>query len=254
MARPVQSSATRLAKTLRSALWAWPDGLAWRITEGVTIASRRRKYGAFLTLCHPTADDTVLDVGISGFSGRATNYLELWYPWPGRVTALAHGSSAEFDGFRQLHPQVRVVLGDGRALPFDDGAFDIVFSNAVLEHVGSAEQQAYFVRECLRVGTRVFLTTPDPAFPVDSHTLLPLVHWLPRRIRHRVYDELGRSYFASEDTLNLVSHRRLSRLVPSDCSSRIIRQRTFGIPSALMLVASRAAAGRSAWEPGWRKR
>ena len=69
--------------------------------------------------------------------------------------------------------------GDACALPFPDGAFDVVHSNAVIEHVGGRERQEAFVREALRVGRRVFLTTPNRWFPIEVHTRLPLVHWLP---------------------------------------------------------------------------
>ena len=64
-------------------------------------------------------------------------------------------------------------------MPFADGEFDIVFSNAVIEHVGGREQQRRFVEESLRVARRAFVTTPNRWFPVEVHTRLPLVHWLP---------------------------------------------------------------------------
>src|SRR5258708_4616087 len=39
-----------------------------------------------------------------------------------------------------------------------------------------------FVRTAARcrVAGKVFVTTPNRWFPLDPHTLLPLVHWLPR--------------------------------------------------------------------------
>src|SRR5688500_3347762 len=48
---------------------------------------------------------------------------------------------------------------DGMALPFVDGAFDLVLSHAVIEHVPDAEQ---YLRECRRVlssGGRCYLST-----------------------------------------------------------------------------------------------
>ena len=47
-----------------------------------------------------------------------------------------------------------------------DGTFDVVFSNAVIEHVGGEEEQLRFVAEALRVGRRAFITTPNRLFPV----------------------------------------------------------------------------------------
>jgi len=73
------------------------------------------------------------------------------------------------------------VAGDGRALPFRDGAFDIVFSNSVIEHVGDAASQQRFANETMRVGRGFWVQTPNRWFPVEQHLLTPFVHWLPRR-------------------------------------------------------------------------
>jgi SAM-dependent methyltransferase len=62
------------------------------------------------------------------------------------------------------------VQGDACALPFADGEFDIVFSNAVIEHVGDRERQRQLVSEALRVGRRIFITTPNCRFPIEVHT------------------------------------------------------------------------------------
>jgi len=71
------------------------------------------------------------------------------------------------------------VAGDGRALPFRDGAFDLVFSNSVIEHVGNAESQHRFAKEVMRVGRAFWVQTPNRWFPVEQHLLTPVVHWLP---------------------------------------------------------------------------
>ena len=156
-----------------------------RLVDAISLRSRRRKLSLFMALMQPDASTTVLDVGVDevslgdpgGESGcRTHNFLEERYPWAERLTAVGLHDGALF---RERYPAVAYVQGDACALPFPDGAFDVVHSNAVIEHVGGRERQETFVREALRVGRRVFLTTPNRWFPIEVHTRLPLVHWLP---------------------------------------------------------------------------
>ena len=185
-----------------------------RLVDAISLRSRKRKLRLFLEELHPTASTSVLDVGADelGFGeseGCGTlNFFEELYPWPERITALGLQDGA---AFRSRYPRIRYVRGDACALPFADGEFDIVFSNAVLEHVGNAVRQRLFVSEALRVGRRVFLTTPNRRFPVEVHTRLPVVHWLPDRLAHRVYEATGNG-FAKD--VRLLSRRGLESLFP----------------------------------------
>jgi SAM-dependent methyltransferase len=176
------------------------------LADSISLRSRRRKLRLFLEEMRPSAETTVVDVGVDevgfgglgGQSGCAThNFLEELYPWPDRITAVGLEAGA---GFRARYPEIRYVQGDGCALPFEDGAFDLYFSNAVIEHVGAVDRQRAFVAEALRVARRVFLTTPNRWFPIELHTRLPLVHWLPSPVAGRAYD-LARKPWARENHL-----------------------------------------------------
>ena len=171
-----------------------------RLADAISLRSRRRKLALFLEVMGLTPATTVLDVGVDevslgdagGQSGCTThNLLEERYPWPERLTALGLHDGARF---RERYPQIAYVQGDACALPFADGAFDVVYSNAVIEHVGGRERQEAFVREAVRVGRRVFVTTPNRWFPIEVHTRLPLVHWLPEGPAGRAYDLAGKSW------------------------------------------------------------
>lgn len=185
-----------------------------RLTDAISLRSRQRKLRLFLDEMRPTGETTVLDVGADelafgeGGGCGTLNFFEELYPWPDRITALGLHDGA---GFRERYPAVRYVQGDACALPFADGEFEVVFSNAVIEHVGGRERQRRLVLEALRVGRRVFLTTPNRRFPVEVHTRLPLVHWLPDAVAHRAYDLAGKG-FAKE--LDLLSPGTLASLFP----------------------------------------
>ena len=185
-----------------------------RLADSISLRSRQRKLRLLLEELRPTAGTTVLDVGADelGFGegeGCGTlNFFEELYPWPERITALGlHDGS----GFRARYPHIPYVQGDACDLPFADGAFDIVFSNAVIEHVGGRELQRRFVSESLRVGRRVFINTPNRRFPIEVHTRLPLVHWLPDAVSHRVYRALGKDEATEVD---LLTRRSLAALFP----------------------------------------
>jgi hypothetical protein len=184
------------------------------LADAISLRSRQRKLELFLDELHPTAETSVLDVGADelGFgeagSCATMNFFEEHYPWPERITALGLHDGA---GFRARYPGIAYVQGDACALPFGDGEFDIVFSNAVIEHVGARERQRQLVTEAIRVGRSVFITTPNRRFPVEVHTRLPLVHWLPDAIAHPVYRALGKAH-ATE--LHLLTRRSFANLFP----------------------------------------
>ena len=158
-----------------------------RAASRVSLRSRERKLRLFLELMGPGPATSVVDVGVTDApfgAGSTDNFFEALYPWPERITGVGHTG---LDRFAAAFPAVRVVRADGRDLPFADGEFDIGFSNAVVEHVaGGREGQRAFVHELCRVSRRVFVTTPNRQFPLEVHTLLPFVHWLPAAARERV--------------------------------------------------------------------
>lgn len=171
----------------------------------------------------PNAETSVIDVGVSdeGYGADAlgtANFFEALYPWPERITAV---STQYLTVFQQAFPKVTAVRADGRALPFPDDGFDIGFSNAVVEHLPDLESQRAFVGELCRVSRRVFLTTPNRRFPLDTHTLVPFAHWLTDARRDAVYRRLGR---AEGVGLRLLSAPALLALFPPSARPRLLRR------------------------------
>jgi SAM-dependent methyltransferase len=197
-------------------------GLAAR----ASLWNRRRKFELFMQAVQPAPETRVVDVGV-GDTGFGTepgvamthNFFEALYPWPDRITAV---SDVPLPNFAREFPSIRCVTASGTALPFEDDAFEVAFSNAVIEHVGGREEQRRFVEELCRVAPRVFLSTPNRWFPLETHTLVPLVHWLPRTVADRAMRTLRRDNWKH---VQLLSKRELLGLFPPGTKARALEAR-----------------------------
>ncbi len=142
-----------------------------------------------------------------------------------------------------------LVAGDGRMLPFKDLAFDLVFSNSVIEHVGTRADQQRFAHEVGRVGRYYWIQTPNRHFPVELHMMLPFIHYLPKawqrpivnrftlwQLLVRPTEKERRSYidhFLNE--LNLLDASELQALFPS---ASVITERVLGLSKSLVALRS----------------
>lgn len=197
--------------------------------------SRTAKLDAFYGYVGSECD--VLDVGVSNVdhSPQENLFMKSFRFPERRYTGLAVD---DMDSLRQQHPGKRFVVYDGRTFPFGDGSFGAVFSNAVIEHVGTPEDQLHFINEMLRTGGKVYFTTPNKYFPVESHTNVLFLHWLTP-----LFYAWCRRYcsFWDASNLRLLSHAALEALMRrSDARQfRIQRNRFFGLTMTFSVYCER---------------
>jgi len=218
-----------------------------RVTTGFALRARHRMFESFMESLQPSAATTIVDIGVTpDESTEDSNFLEKWYPYPERITATSIEDASYLES---SHPGLTFVRTTGDRLPFDDGQFDIGFSSAVLEHVGDQAHQRRFLDELLRVSKRFFITTPDRRFPVELHTFLPFVHWLPQRHHQRILRALGMTSWARTENLNLLNEHELRALFPAGVVPTIGGPRLLGMRSNLQAFGSSHGQGAATSKP-----
>jgi SAM-dependent methyltransferase len=99
-----------------------------------------------------------------------------------------------------------VAQAIGERLPFPGGAFDVVFSHEVLEHVADDRACVTEMVRVTRPGGRIVVFVPNRLYPFETHGIFwrgryrfgnwPLVNWLPTPLRNRLAPHV-RAYTAS---------------------------------------------------------
>ncbi len=174
-----------------------------KVARRISIVARKRVHDLFMEEMQPGPNDRILDIGATDDNGIESNMLEQLYPHRHNLTCV---SLTNGEAILAAYPGVRhVQIEAGTPLPFERDSFDIVYSNAVLEHVGSRERQKQFVAEMCRVAPRRFLAVPNARFPVEPHTGLPFIHYLPVAWFRKLLRDTRYDFWSREENLNYVS-------------------------------------------------
>ena len=92
----------------------------------------------------------------------------------------------------------------------DEFKSDLVISNATIEHVGSFENQIKMCQNIIKLSKKYFIIiAPNRFHPIDFHTKIPFLHWLPKKIHRKFLSLLGFKLLSKEENLNLLSHNDL---------------------------------------------
>ncbi len=113
-------------------------------------------------------------------------------------------------------PNFISLAGDATDLSrFADSEFDVVFSNSVIEHLGSFDRQRRMAMEIQRVGKCYFIQTPNRYFPLEPHFLLPFFQFYPSGLQIALVQHFNLGWYRREPDVRLASrltrsHRLLS--------------------------------------------
>jgi len=137
------------------------------------------------------------------------------------------------------HSNISLVVGDARDMSeFEGEAFDVAFSNSVIEHVGGPAEQRQMAEEVMRVGKGYFVQTPNRSFPFEPHYLFPLFQFFPLGLKvfliRRWYPRISDRDEATKaaKSVRLLSRREVADLFPD---GKIRDEKLLGMTSSFIV-------------------
>ena len=203
----------------------------------ITKNNREQIHNLFLKNTFYNNDCSLLDIGTTADTHESNNIILQKTVNNNNISCL---SNQDLSILKKKFPHVKeFFLGDAKKTNFIDNSFDIVFSSAVIEHVGSFQNQINFIKECARIGKyQVFITTPNRYYPVDFHTRLPFLNWLPKKINRVILKLIGFKFYSLEENLNLLSKDNISEIMKilKIKNYKIYNHKFLGFVSNLILI------------------
>jgi SAM-dependent methyltransferase len=149
---------------------------------------------------------------------------------------------------------VPVYVDESGPMPFPDRFFDVVYCSSVIEHVtvpkhqvwhefsgkkfreAARKRQKEFSDEIRRLGRQYFVQTPYCHFPVESHSWLPFIAWVPRRLQLPIL-RLSNALWVKQTDPDwcLLNRADLAGLFDD---ARIVEEKLFGLTKSIIAVKS----------------
>ena len=137
---------------------------------------------------------------------------------------------------------MRSVTGDATAMPeFVDREFDLVFSNSVIEHLYTWDQQQRMAHEVNRVGKKFYIQTPNRYFPIEAHYILPYAQFWPKALLHKTLTGTRLSRFRKWESalakqyiseIRLLNETEMKSLFPA---GKVFREKCIGMTKSITM-------------------
>ena len=208
--------------------------------DKIIINNRKKILSILLNLFKPKLYKTILDIGTtSDTKNISSNYI---------IKNLDI-----FDDYKSISDQdindpfFSKTLKKSIVKKFDEDDLDtfrsdIVISNATIEHVGNFENQLNMCKNMIKLSKKYFvIITPNRYHPIEFHTKLPFLHWLPKKIHRFFLNIFGFKSISKEENLNLLSFNDIVLLMEQSNFSnyKIIFIKFFFFKSNFILIGSK---------------
>jgi hypothetical protein len=202
--------------------------MAVRAKQRFSSRQRRARMARFISMMGLKGGERIIDLGGADVFWRDC-------PLPMDVTIVNLPGIAP-PSLTETHHRITYVEGDACDLDFAaDHAYDIAFSNSVIEHVGPPDKQEAFAREARRVAPRHWVQTPSIWFPIEAHNHMPFWWAYPESMKRHFIERWRRklpAYTEMIEGTTVILRRDLQRMFPD---AALWTERFMGIPKSYVV-------------------
>jgi hypothetical protein len=179
----------------------------------------------------------ILDIGSADESSKIANYVVKNLNISKKINSITNKKIISNLFNKILIKSITKNLNNNQIIRY---RADLVISNATIEHVGKFNNQKKMLINISKLTKKIFfVTTPYRFFPIEIHTKIPLLHFLPKHIFRKILKILKLNFYSKEENLNLLSIsdiRKISHNLKKKFILKIIYVRTFFFISNIILV------------------
>lgn len=199
--------------------------------DSLGYAFRNKRFQIFEQLINQNfpKDKTikVLDVGGTAYFWQDRDIVR-----SGRLQITLLNLQAE----NNLPNGINSLVGDATDLSqFQDDHFDLVFSNSVIEHLYTWENQQKMAQECMRICKKFFVQTPNKHFFVEAHYAIPFIQYMPKALTYKILTKTRMSRLRKWDPrdakqyleeIRLINKSEMRKLFPG---AKIYKEKMLGM-------------------------
>jgi len=154
------------------------------LKHSLSVHSRAKRVALFSELCQKASlkNLRLLDIGgTKAYWEQNLKHIPL-----GLIQSIDIVNIGSMPVTETIVQGVTLIEYSGNALDrssFRLEKYDLVYSNSVIEHVGSLLNQREMAGNILALSSRYFVQTPSKCFPLEPHFLIPFFPYYPLTLR-----------------------------------------------------------------------
>jgi len=206
-----------------------------RMTDKLQLKLRRKRFDFFRTLLRLVDKPVrILDIG---------GTFKYWETMGLEDLKDIHITLLNLELFEKKNSNFQSVKGDAINLKnYKDQQVDIVFSNSVIEHLESFDDQKKMANEAKRVGKKYFIQTPNFWFPIEPHYRVLGFQFLSKRLKilifrhfdNRLMKKIADKNLAEKEAkrIRLLNLTELKKLFPE---ANIYKEKILGLTKSIIM-------------------